>query len=324
MDLAALRIFKAVAEAGGITRAAARLHRVQSNVTTRVKQLEESLGTTLFHRHKRRLVLSAEGRLLLAYADRLLRLSSEAQAAVRNGAPRGVLRIGSLESTAATRLPPLLSRYHLAYPEVRLELVTGTTGALVARVLSGDMEAAFVAEPFTPDELETQQAFVEELVLIAPKGRAPIRSAKDLGHTPVLAFTTGCSYRRRLEAWLGRSGIAPERVMEYGSYHAIVACVAAGSGIAVVPRSVIEAVRPQRQVEIYPLPANVATARTLLVWRQGHRSSALDALRAGLATFSQTARQPTPAARSPASRNGARRPGAARRAPRSSARAASR
>src|SRR2546427_8123616 len=58
MDLAALRIFKTVAETGGITKAAARLHRVQSNVTTRVKQLEESLGTPLFHRHKRRLTLS--------------------------------------------------------------------------------------------------------------------------------------------------------------------------------------------------------------------------------------------------------------------------
>jgi DNA-binding transcriptional LysR family regulator len=323
MDLAALHIFKTVAEAGGITRAAALLHRVQSNVTTRVKQLEAELGAQLFHRHKRRLVLSAEGKLLLAYAEQLLRLSSEAQAAVRSGAPRGVLRIGSLESTAATRLPPLLSRYHLAYPEVRLELVTGTTGALVARVLSGDIEAAFVAEPFTPDELESQPAFVEELVLIAPKGFAPIRSAKDLGQTPVLAFTAGCSYRRRLEAWLGRSGIAPARVMEYGSYHAIVACTAAGSGIAIVPRAVIDAVRPQREVNIYPLPRNIAQARTLLVWRGGHRSTALDALRKELSAL-PPAGPATRAAASPASRNGARRPAAGRRAPRSSARAASR
>ena len=228
LDLVALQIFKAVAEAGGITKAAARLHRVQSNVTTRVKQLEARLGTALFHRHKRRLVLSPEGRTLLAYAERLLALSSEAQAALSNGAPRGVLRIGSLESTAATRLPPVLARYHLAYPEVRLELVTGTSGALVTRVLNGDIEAAFVAEPFTAQGLDTQLAFNEELVLIAPKGFAEIRTAKDAAHLPVLAFAAGCSYRRRLETWLGRAGIAPERVMEYGSYHAIVACVAAG------------------------------------------------------------------------------------------------
>src|SRR4051812_3301028 len=170
MDLGALRIFKAVAEAGGITRAAARLHRVQSNVTTRVKQLEAELGIALFHRHKRRLTLSPEGKVLLAYAEQMLRLSSEAEAAMRNGAPRGLLRIGALESTAATRLPPVLSAYHLAYPEVRLELVTGTSGALVRRVLAGEVEAAFVAEPYPGDGLESQLVFMEELVLIAPKG----------------------------------------------------------------------------------------------------------------------------------------------------------
>lgn len=319
MDLVALQIFRAVAEAGGITRAASRLHRVQSNITTRVKQLEARLGTALFHRHKRRLALTPEGRTLLAYAERLLALSAEAEAALRDGTPRGLLRIGALESTAATRLPPVLSRYHLAYPEVRLELVTGTSGALVSRVLNAEIEAAFVAEPFTAQGLELQPAFEEELVLIAPRGFAPIRSAADAAHVPVLAFTTGCSYRRRLEAWLGRAGVSPERVMEYGSYHAIVACVAAGSGIAVVPRSVMHALGRGREVRVRPLPGDIAASRTQLVWRQGHHSPGLDALRRELAA--------APATRGgglPASRNARRPPAAGRRAPRSSARAASR
>src|SRR3954466_5627633 len=136
LSLDALQIFKTVAEEGGINRAAAKLHRVQSTVTTRVKQLEEQLGTPLFLRRSRRLVLSAEGRLLLEYADQLLRLSSEAESALRKGSPRGTLRIGTLESTAAARLPPVLSRYHRTYPEVRIELATGTSGALVARLLN--------------------------------------------------------------------------------------------------------------------------------------------------------------------------------------------
>lgn len=319
MDLVALQIFKAVAEAGGITKAAARLHRVQSNVTTRVKQLEARLGAALFHRHKRRLVLSPEGRTLLAYAERLLALSSEAQAALRSGAPRGLLRIGSLESTAATRLPPVLSRFHLAYPEVRLEMVTGTSGALVSRVISGEIEAAFVAEPFTAQGLEMRLAFSEELVLIAPKGFAAIRSAKDAAHLPVLAFAAGCSYRRRLETWLGHAGISPERVMEYGSYHAIVACVAAGCGIAVVPKSVIRAVRPEREVRIYPLPKDIAAAKTQLVWRQGHRSAALEALKSELLEAPSK-----PGAASPASRSASLRSRAARPPRHSSAPAASR
>jgi DNA-binding transcriptional LysR family regulator len=279
MDLAALRIFKAVVEHGGINRAAARLHRVPSNVTTRVRQLEEELGTKLFLRAGRRLALSAEGRRLLTYADRLLRLSAEAEAAMRNGAPRGSLRLGALESTSATRLPPVLSRFHRLYPDVQVELVTGTSGALVAHVHRQEVEAAFVAEPFNAHDLAMQAVFVEELVLITPKSFGRIRSPKDIGKRTVIAFATGCSYRRRLEAWLAGAKVLPDRVLEFQSYHAIVACVAAGSGIAVVPRSVIEMTRAGREVALTPLPAHIARARTQLVWLPAHHSVALEALK---------------------------------------------
>lgn len=284
MDFVELQIFKAVAEQGGITKAAALLHRVQSNVTTRVKQLEQRVGAKLFHRKGRRLILSSEGRVLLAYAERMLRLSDEARAALKGNAPQGVFRIGSLESTAATRLPPILSRYHLRFPSVRLEMLTGTSGALVGKVLNEELEAAFVAEPFAAHGLETELAFMEELVLITPRSYPrSIKSPRDIGPSTVLAFTTGCSYRRRLEAWLARYNVCPERVMEYGSYHAIVACAAAGSGIAVVPRSVLRTVGAEAQVAVHALPASVASAKTLLVWRKGHQSSALDALKEELA-----------------------------------------
>jgi len=279
MDLVELRIFKAVAEHGGVTKAAAALHRVQSNVTTRVKQLEQRLGARLFNRQGRKLVLSSEGRVLLAYAERLLRLSAEAQAALKGHAPHGLFRIGALESTAATRLPPVLARYHRANPAVRLELVTGTSGALVDKVLREEVEAAFVAEPFPNRNLELQHAFTEELVLITPNSHPRVRAPGDIEQRTILGFATGCSYRRRLEAWLGRSSVVAERVMEYGSYHAITACVAAGGGIAVVPRSVLRVAGIEAQVAVHPLPPKVAQARTMLVWRRGHHSSALEALR---------------------------------------------
>ena len=283
MELTELRIFKAVAEHGGITRAAAALNRVQSNVTTRVKQLEERLGTRLFHRQGRRLVLSSEGRLLLDYADRLLRLSAEAQAALKGHAPQGVLKIGALESTAATRLPAVLARYHRDYPAVRLELATATTGALVDKVRREALEAAFVAEPFAAGGLQTRHVFTEELVLVTARDHPRVVAPGDLASRTVLAFPTGCSYRRRLELWLGRSHLAAERVMEYGSYHAIVACAAAGAGIAVVPKSVLRATGMEAQVALHPLPPKIAQAKTMLVWRRGHQSVPLEALRKALA-----------------------------------------
>src|SRR5947208_13747528 len=190
MDLAELKIFKTVAEQGGITRAAAALHRVQSNVTTRVQQVEDRVGAKLFHRQGRRLVLSSEGKVLLAYADRMLRLSAEAHAALKGHGPHGVFKLGTLESTAATRLPPVLARYHRRYPAVRLELGTGTSGALVDRVLRGEIEAAFVAEPFSAKNLETAHVFTEELVLITPKSHAPVSSPADIDQRVILPFTT--------------------------------------------------------------------------------------------------------------------------------------
>ena len=278
MDLVALQIFKAVAEEGGITRAAAKLHRVQSNVTTRVRQLEERLGTRLFLRQNRKLVLSPEGKVLLGYAEQMLRLSSEAQMAVRKGTPQGTLKIGTMESTAATRLPPVLSRYHLMYPEVRIELTTGTSGALVAKVANYEVEAAFVADPAQPERFDARAAFSEELVLIAPKSVAPIRSPRQIGDHTVIAFGMGCTYRRRLEDWLAHGGAKPSRVMEFQSYHAIVACVASGSGIAIVPRAVIASALGEKQVCISPLPTRIAKAQTVLIWRKGQQSAALEAL----------------------------------------------
>jgi len=279
MDLASLRIFKSVVDHGGINKAAAKLHRVPSNVTTRIKQLEEQLGAALFLRAGRRLALSSEGKLLLTYADQLLRLSSEAEAALRSGKPRGTLRLGSLESTAGSRLPPVLSRYHALYPDVAIELVTGTSGALVTRVLEQDVVAAFVAEPFTADGLDMLAVFSEELVLITPKSVGPIRAPRDIANRTVIAFPAGCSYRRRLEAWLGAGSVLADRVMEFQSYHAIVACVAAGSGIAVVPRAILPLTSAGNHLAITPLPAKIAKSRTQLVWRSGHRSNTLDAMK---------------------------------------------
>lgn len=279
LDLDELEIFRAVAETGAVTRAGERVGRVPSNVSTRLRQLEARLGTPLFERRNGRLLLSTEGRLLLSYADRILRLASEAETTVRRGTPRGLLRVGSLESTAAARLPAVLGRYHRDYPEVQVELVTGTSVALVTRVIAGDIEAAFVAEPFPTRDLEMQHAFNERLILITPKSVNSIKNVEVLDRSTLIAFATGCSYRKRIDDWLASTGCVPAHVMEFASYHAIVATVAAGTGIAVVPRSVIRVLGIEGQVALHPLPRHIANAKTQLVWCSGHQSLALDALR---------------------------------------------
>ena len=278
MDLSDLRIFKTVAEEGGIVRAAHKLHRVPSNISTRVKQLEASVGAQLFVREKQRLFLSPSGEHLLGYADRLLRLSEEALGAVSRAPPRGLLRLGALESTTASRLPKVLAAYHQAYPDVRVELVTGTNDALTAAVLARGVEAAFVAEVPAGNEFACVRLFRERLVIISALEHGPIRRPQDVDGDSVIAFPNGCAYRRVLQHWLGSDRVGSVRVLELSSYHAIVACVAAGTGIALVPESVLATVQ-HADVARHALPKVHGQVTTPLIWRSADQSPALVALR---------------------------------------------
>lgn len=269
MELLDLRVFKAVVEAGGVTRAAERLNRVQSNVTARVQALERDLGAELFFREGRRLRLSPAGRVLLDYADRILDLSERARDAVREGGPRGRLRIGAMESTAAVRLPAPLAELHERYPEVALELDTGPPRDLVARVIEGGLDAALVAEPVSDDRLDTLAVFEEELVVVAGARHPPIASPRDARPRTALAFHPGCPHRRRLEDWFARDGVPIERVVEVASYHAILGCAVAGMGVALMPRSVLDAYAERARLSVHPLGGEFRVARTLLVWRRG-------------------------------------------------------
>jgi DNA-binding transcriptional LysR family regulator len=274
IDLDGLDIFRTVATEGGVIRAAQKLNRVPSNVTTRIKQLEQRLGRALFRKQGRGLVLSPEGELLLSYAQRLFRLADEAESELRTGRAMGMLRIGSLESTAGSRLAPILSRYHAQHPGVVVELATGTTGALLQRVAQFELEAAFVSEPFTPGGLSSMKVFEEELVLITGRAVPGVRRAADLAGMSMVAFATGCSYRKRLEDWLGASALMPARTLELASYQAMIACVAAGTGFAVVPRSLLVSLKAADEVQQHELPARVRRNHTHLVW-SGTPSTAL-------------------------------------------------
>jgi DNA-binding transcriptional LysR family regulator len=256
---------------------------VQSNVTTRIRQLEETLGTDLFIRDGRRLVLTPAGETLLPYAERLLALAEEARHAVSENRPQGRLRLGTMESTAASRLPRLLAAYHQRWPQVTLELATGVTRALIESVRTFEVDAAVMARPIEPDALAAEQfesvpVFEEELALITPRGQHPVAMARESAGLTLVAFERGCAYRSYAMRWYEQQGIRPARVLELGSYHAIVACVAAGAGVAVAPRSVLELARLDGEVDLHPM-GELGRVDTLLVWRKGHFSAALDAMR---------------------------------------------
>jgi DNA-binding transcriptional LysR family regulator len=268
MELADLHVFRTVVETGGILRAADRLHRVPSNVTTRIRKLEDDLGTALFIREGRRLRISSAGKVLLAYAERMLTLADEAREALHDSQPRGTLRLGSIESAAATRLPRPLSLFIERYPDVAMELHTAWPAELIAQVLAGQLDAALVLEPVKDPRLETLPVFEEELVIVASARHPPIASPRDVQKRALLAFHAGCAFRQRLEDWFGESGIPAERLIEVTSYHAILGCAVAGMGIALLPRAVVDSYAERARLSIHPLSGRFRSTRSILIWRK--------------------------------------------------------
>jgi DNA-binding transcriptional LysR family regulator len=282
MDIGDLKIFATVARCGGMKRAAAELNTVQSNVSARIKALEADIGLALFDRHGRGVSLTAAGRRLLPYADRAVRLLSDAKRAARDdGTPRGALAIGSLETTAALRLTPLLARYAAENAEVDLTLHTGTTRELIAAVAQQQLDGAFVCGPATHPALEEQMMFREELVVLAAANVPSLSAAFKTGIVRTVVLRAGCSYRQKLETLLARRGIVVERQLEFGTLEAIFGCVGAGLGITLLPRALIGAVFEGGRVSVHRLPRTDAVVDTVFIRPRGAFASS--ALRAFLA-----------------------------------------
>lgn len=146
MDLAALAVFRTVAREQSVTRAAELLGRVPSNVTTRIQQLEAEIGVSLFQRDQRRMTLTNEGQTYLDYVDRILNLAEEAQQVVNPSEPIGTLRVGSMESTVASRLPIPLASYNRKWPKVTIDLSTAPTRQLIDALLAHHIDCALIGE----------------------------------------------------------------------------------------------------------------------------------------------------------------------------------
>ncbi|UZE19494.1 LysR substrate-binding domain-containing protein [Pseudomonas sp. B21-054] len=277
MEFSQLRIFQAVAEEGSITRAAERLHRVPSNLSTRLKQLEEQLGVDLFLRERQRLQLSPAGKVLLDYAAKLFALHDEAHAAVQGGQPAGDFVLGTMYSTAATHLPDLLAAYHRAYPAVNLQVQSGPSAELLEGLLTNRLDAALVDGPLEFAGLDGVPLCDERLVLITEADHPPVHSALDVQGRAVFTFRRGCSYRMRLEAWFAHDHATMGRAMEIESYQGMLACVIAGSGVALMSESMLASLPGRERVTVHPLAEPFASATTWLMWRKGMVGANLNA-----------------------------------------------
>jgi DNA-binding transcriptional LysR family regulator len=277
MDARDLKFFEAVARSGGMNSAAAELHTVQSNVTARIRGLEDDLGIALFQRSSRGVTLTKAGERLLPFARKLEALLADARRAAKDeGTPQGLLTIGSLETTAAQRLAPIITAFGTAHPKVNLVIKTGTNAALVEEVLGFQLDGAFVCGPVKHPDLVTETAFREELVL------ATARRSKSLnglagGEIRILVKGPGCAYRTRLEELLRRRGITPAGRMEFGTIEAIIGCVEAGLGVTLLPRGLLEEAQRCGRLSLHPLAASESRVDILFIHRRDAFRSARSA-----------------------------------------------
>jgi len=273
MELLSLRTFQAVVEEGGILSASHKLNTVQSNVTTRIKRLEEELGAELFYRRGRGLELAPSGKVLLDYARQLLHLESLATAAVRQvGIQTGEIRIGAMETFASLRLPMALKSLRQVHAGLELKIESNTSAALIEMVLNHKLDCAFAGGAVDHPELLTQEVLQEELVLVRSKQAAS-------GQLPLILFREGCAYRARALAWQKECGQQANEIMELGTLDGILGCVAVGLGCTLVPSWVVSHSRHYEELSIESIAPHLAIVPTVMVrHKQSIPLQALDTL----------------------------------------------
>lgn len=241
LNLQDLKFFSVVAREGSFSGAAQKLNCAQSNLSTKIKNLEKNLNAQLFHRNSSGVVLTDKGSLLLQYADKLLAVADEAQNVVAGNNISGQsLKIGAMESVAITFLPELLHQYNKKFPNIHLSVESCISQIAINKVLNYSLDGAFVAGNIEHKDILCKLVRQENLVLISHIKNKDISKISDLLSSPMLVLPNGCSYRRIFEHFIDDMGIYPSEVIEFQSLTALLASVCAGLGITLFPKDSIE------------------------------------------------------------------------------------
>lgn len=242
MDLPELEVLIGLAQAGSFSRAAENLHRSQPAVSQAIRRLEDELQTQLMDRSSRKVVLTAAGATLLAYAKRMVQLRDEARRALQDlrTFKRGVLRLAANESVCAYVLPPLLKAFRQACPGVKIEVIQCPSNDIARLLEEQDIDFGFLS--FTPvqHDLVSRLLFRDEQALAVfpghPLARARSVVLGQLVRERFIAHLVDTPGRRRLIDHFVREGVPLNIVMELSSLETIKDFVKAGEGLAILPR----------------------------------------------------------------------------------------
>ncbi|MDT8900004.1 LysR family transcriptional regulator [Anaeroselena agilis] len=246
MEFRQLKTFAAIAQLGSFVQAADALGYAQSTITNHVQTLESELGVRLFERLGHRVILTAQGKTLLPYAEQVIKLTAEAAKVVDDPAiPQGALTIGTNESLGAYRLPAVLKEYRAAYPKVELILKFVNCDVIFDDLRKGKIDVGVIINnKVREDDLVAETICQEQMLFLAapdhPLARQETAGPDDLARACVILTETGCSYRLTMEKIFKDSRATPQSTLEASSIETIKQLIMLGLGISMLPRFTVE------------------------------------------------------------------------------------
>ncbi|MGC1467273.1 MAG: LysR substrate-binding domain-containing protein [Pseudolabrys sp.] len=240
LDIALLRSFVSVVDAGGFTRAGERVHRTQSTVSQQIKRLEDLVGRPLLQRNGKQATLTEEGERLLSYARRILALEREARDVVSGTATDGLVRLGIPEDFAAYRLAEMLSDFLRSRPALRLDVRCGLSVAHQRALELGELDLALFKR--SAGEGQCIASWPEQLRWVTSRKR-PVDLRRD--PVPLAVSEQGCLYRNRLIHAIEAAGRSWHIAYMSPNLTGIQAAVSAGLGVSILPEI---AIPPEHQI----------------------------------------------------------------------------
>ncbi len=243
-----LRVFYTVARLLSFTRAAEALHMTQPAVTFQIRQLEDYFDTRLFDRAHNRVRLTAAGRKVYQYAERILELYAEMEQALKAPAPavNGTLTLGASAPIIECLLRNLLRDFKREYPGLDLRLKLADDREILPMVESGEIDVGAVESNTNAENLQLEPGLADHMVVIAPP-RHPLAghdcvNPEALARYPFVCRDQNCRTGELIMKYMAATGLSRDALnisLELGSFDAIKDAVEAGMGIAIVPRSSI-------------------------------------------------------------------------------------
>ncbi|WP_198306001.1 LysR family transcriptional regulator [Arcobacter vandammei] len=260
MDLNLLKVFVSVANNKSISIASNELKCTQSNVTSRVKQLEKILGLELFYRVPKGVILTSSGEKFYPQALEIIHKMESSIASLCEDESINSLKIGSTDCNAVVRISPFLLQLHKDFPKMQLELFTGTTKDIMQLILDYKVDIAFISGEPTNDSLMILKKFEEEIAILEPN--------ENSSPNVTLTFKEGCVYDEFLRNYNRQKNIFIEKTLSFGNLETILSCIKVGMGKSLLPTSIVKKMGYDKDIKITVLPKDEANIPTCLICRK--------------------------------------------------------